>query len=55
MKLTEKQKNCQLHKVDSTGMALKELVTGSRTAYELKRSQKTNGYCTLTIQMMLGI
>lgn len=40
MKLTEKQKNCQLHKVDSTGMALKELVTGSRTALRIEKESE---------------
>lgn len=44
MKLTEKQKNCQLHNKSFTGQPLEEVVTGEGTALRLKKPQKMNGY-----------
>ena len=40
MKLTEKQKNCQLHNKPFTGQPLEEVVTGEGTALRIEEAAK---------------
>lgn len=40
MKLTEKQKNCQLHNKSFTGQPLEEVVTGEGTALRIEEDAK---------------
>ena len=40
MKITEKQKNCQLHNKSFTGQPLEEVVTGEGTALRIEEDAK---------------
>lgn len=55
MKLTEKQKNCQLHNKSFTGQPLEEVVTGEGTTLQIEEDAKNEWTLKLIILMMQEI